>query len=368
MKYLIVGAGFSGAVIAEQLSQNKNNRILLVDQREHIGGNCYTTRHAETEVMIHKYGPHIFHTKSKDIWNYVCQFCEMMPFTNRVKSISNGKVYSLPINLHTINQFFGKVFSPAQAKSFLQELGNTSIVEPKNFEEQALKFIGRELYEAFFYGYTKKQWGCEPALLPASVLKRLPVRFDYNDNYYTDPYQGIPKNGYTEIFNRMLKADNIEVRLNCKFDNSWNLDEFDHLFYTGTIDAFFSYKYGELSYRTVYFEQGISQGDYQGNAVINYADEGTPYTRIHEHKHFAPWEMHDKTVYFKEYSKETTNADIPYYPKRLDDDLKRLEKYENEASKLKKVSFVGRLATYRYLDMEQVIREALEVVKKINIT
>ena len=184
MNILIVGAGFSGAVVAEQLSRNKNFNIVVVDEREHVGGNCYTEKDRSTGIMIHKYGPHIFHTSNIKVWNYITEFCEMKPFTNRVKSIYNNRVYSLPINLHTINQFFGKSFNPIQAKEFISNLGDHTIENPLNFQDQALKFLGKDLYQAFFYGYTKKQWGCEPKDLPASILKRLPVRFNYDDNYY----------------------------------------------------------------------------------------------------------------------------------------------------------------------------------------
>ena len=365
MKYLIVGAGFTGAVIAEQLSLKIDNRILVIDERNHIGGNCYTERDFETNVMVHKYGPHIFHTDNNQTWDYICRFCKMKPYVNRVKAFYKGKVYSLPINLHTINQFFGKTMSPTEANEFINSLADKSIEEPENFEEQALKFIGKDLYQAFFYGYTKKQWGCEPREIPVSVLKRLPVRFNYDDNYYTDQYQGIPKDGYTAIFDKMLNAPNIEVELNKKFDSSWEMNQFDHIFYSGPIDEFFGYKYGRLSYRTVFFEKHYAVGDYQGNAVINYTDVEVPYTRIHEHKHFTPWENHKKTVYFNEFSRETELGDAPFYPKRLKDDLEKLKLYQQDAAKLKKISFVGRLGTYRYMDMKDVIEEAKTKVKKI---
>ena len=362
-KYLIIGSGFSGAVIAEQLSKNPDNKILILEERNHIGGNCYTERDKETNIMVHKYGPHIFNTDNEEIWDYIQNFCEMIPFVNRVKSIYKSEVYSLPINLHTINQFFKKNLNPREAKLFIENIAQKNIVEPQNFEEQALKFIGKDLYEAFFFGYTKKQWGCEPSELPASILKRLPVRFNYNDNYYNNPFQGIPKEGYTSIFEKMLDSENIEVLLNTKFDESYDLSGFDHIFYTGPIDAFFNYKHGKLSYRTVFFEKHFSEDDYQGNAVINYADPEIPYTRIHEHKHFTPWESHEKTVYFKEFSKETEEEDIPYYPKRLSKDLEILSKYETEKEGLEKITFIGRLATYRYMDMHHVIGEALEIAK-----
>jgi len=362
-KYLIIGCGFAGSVLAEQLSLE--NQIEIWDERNHIAGNCYTKRDEETDINIHKYGPHIFNTDNLDIWNYIQQFCEMVPFVNRVKSIYKQEVYSLPINLHTINQFFKKSLSPSQAKEYITSLSDITIGEPKNFEEQALKFIGKDLYKAFFYGYTKKQWGCEPSQLPANILKRLPVRFNYNDNYYAMPYQGIPKNGYTEIFEKMLQHPNITIKLNQKFNaKDVDLSKYKHIFYTGPIDAFFEYKHGRLGYRTVYFEKHTSTGDYQGNAVINYADEDTPFTRIHEHKHFTPWEEHENTVYFKEYSKETEGEDIPYYPKRLENDMMILEKYEKELINLNKFTFLGRLATYKYMDMHHVIANALEVAKK----
>jgi UDP-galactopyranose mutase len=361
--YLIIGAGFSGAVVAEQLSLNINNRVTIIDERPHVGGNCYTERDMETNVMIHKYGPHIFHTDNIEVWNYITRFCEMMPFINRVKAIHDGHVYSLPVNLHTINQFFGKTFNPEEAKNWILQLGDKNITEPQNFEEQAMSLIGKELYYAFFYGYTKKQWGCYPTELPASILKRIPVRFNYDDNYYTSSYQGIPKDGYTSIFDKMLDRPNIEIRINTKYDAAYPIDEYDHVFYTGPIDAYFNYKYGRLGYRTVFFERGVADGDYQGNAVINYSDEQIPYTRVHEHKHFSPWKEHDKTVYFKEFSKETSINDIPYYPKRLSDDLILLNKYQAEVNKLDQFTFLGRLATYRYMDMHHVINEALQISK-----
>lgn len=362
-KYLIIGSGFAGSVIAEQLAEN--NTIHVIEERKHIGGNCYTEKDSETGVTIHQYGPHIFNTDNEDVWKYIQNFCKMMPFINRVKSVYKGQVYSLPVNLHTINQFFGKCFSPKEAQDFIESLGESEIANPKNFEEQALKFIGKDLYKAFFYGYTKKQWGCEPTNLPASILKRLPVRFNYNDNYYATKFQGIPEKGYTEIFEKMLNHQNITVELNRKISaEEIDYSAYDHIFYTGPIDAFFNFKYGKLGYRTVFFEKNYAEGDFQGNAVINYADEETPFTRIHEHKHFTPWEEHEKTVYFKEFSKETEEQDVPYYPKRLKNDMEILEKYVEEKNRLNNITFLGRLATYRYMDMHHVIAEALEIAKK----
>jgi UDP-galactopyranose mutase len=297
-RILIVGAGFSGAVIAEQLSKKAEYEIDIIDERNHIGGNCYSERDSETGVMVHVYGPHIFNTDKIELWNYLSQFGEFIPFVNRVKSVYNGEVYSMPINLHTINQFFRKNLNPEKAKKFIEELSDQRINEPQNFEEQALKYIGKDLYNAFFYGYTKKQWGCEPSQLPASILQRLPVRFNYNDNYYRNKYQGIPKDGYTILFERMFDKPNIHVKLNTKFNKAFDISDYYHIFYTGPIDAFFDYKYGWLGYRTVFFEKHTAIGDYQGNPVINYADLEIDYIRVHEHKHFTPWELHEKTIYF----------------------------------------------------------------------
>jgi len=356
--YLIVGAGFSGAVLARQLA-DQGQRSLVIDARDHLAGNCHTTRDADTGVMEHVYGPHIFNTSNPTVWDYVRRFGEFMPFTNRVKASTSRGIFSLPINLYTINQFFGVKLSPKEAMAFIASKADTSIQDPQNFEEQALKFIGRDLYEAFFYGYTKKQWGCEPTELPASILKRLPVRFNYDDNYYSSTFQGMPRDGYTGIIRRILDHPSIEVRLNTSWDPPMR-HEFSHVFFTGPIDTFFGHRHGRLGYRTVFWEKQTHDGDFQGNAVINYTEIAQPYTRIHEHKHFAPWETHEKTTVFTEFSKETEPHDIPYYPKRLSADKAILQKYRAEAEECGSVSFLGRLATYRYMDMHHVIGEALD--------
>lgn len=356
-KILIVGAGFSGAVIARQLAEN-GYHIKVIDSRDHIGGNCHTKRDENTDVMVHTYGPHIFHTDNEKVWAYINQFGDMMPYVNRVKAITNGAVYSLPINLHTINQFFERACSPKEAKTLIEKQSDLSIVDPQTFAEQALRFVGEDLYQAFFYGYTKKQWGVEPTELPASILKRLPVRFNYDDNYFNHKYQGMPKTGYTEIIRQILAHDNISVQLNTPFDESMKSDA-DHIFWSGPIDAWFNFEYGRLGYRTLDFERFYDEGDYQGNAVINYCDADVPYTRITEHKHFSPWEAHEKTVCYKEYSRECEAKDIPYYPIRLVKDKSLLEQYVEKAKQEKNVTFVGRLGTYRYLDMDVTIAEAL---------
>lgn len=406
MKFLIIGAGFSGAVLARQLVENLDCHVEVWDERNHIAGNCHTERDPETQVMVHKYGPHIFNTDNDKVWRFVNQFGDFRPFINRVKAHTSRGVFSMPINLLTINQFFGRTMSPSEARAFIAAQGDPSIDEPQNFEEQALKMLGRDLYETFFKGYTIKQWGCDPKDLPASVLKRLPIRFNYDDNYYNKRYQGIPAEGYTEVIRRILDHPRIAVRLNKKWsaeDRRWEIENekalsptsdlqstervYAHIFYTGPIDAFFGYSEGRLGYRTVTFERiDTEEEDYQGNAVINYPDMSVPWTRIHEHKHFAPWESHKRTVAFREFSKETEAADIPYYPKRLATDKVLLAKYRQLALQMEdrrweigyrgsktqnrggialpRVSFLGRLATYRYMDMETVIGEALDFAEK----
>ncbi|MEP6711013.1 MAG: UDP-galactopyranose mutase [Ferruginibacter sp.] len=360
LRYLIIGSGFSGCVLANRLLQNLQCTIDIWDERSHTGGNCHTERDGQTGIMVHQYGPHIFNTDKKEIWDYVNSFGEFKNYVHRVKALSKGKIYSLPVSLFTINQFFNKTFSPQEAKKFLETLADKSIINPKNFEEQALHFIGKELYHAFFYGYTKKQWGCEPTDLPASILKRIPVRFNYDDNYHTNEYTGIPVDGYSAIMQKMVNDKRINITLNKKFTPGMDVSGYTHVFYTGPLDAYFNYESGRLGYRTVTFEKSYASGDYQGLAQMNYCDEEIPYTRIVEPKFFTPWEKHDNTVYVKEFSKETTEQDIPYYPKRLLEDKIILQQYRNKATALTGVSFLGRLATYRYMDMHHVIGEALQ--------
>ena len=353
----IVGAGFSGAVIARELAE-AGYRIEVFESRDHIAGNCYTRRDPETGVMVHVYGPHIFHTDNEEVWDYVNRYTSFKPYVNRVKAVYNERVYSLPVNLHTINQFFESALSPVEAKALIESKADLSIEEPVTFEEQAMRFVGKELYEAFFKGYTQKQWGVHPSELPASILKRLPVRFNYDDNYFNHRFQGMPENGYTEIVEKILDHPGIAVRLATPFEKG-SKSGFQHVFHSGQIDSYFDYEYGKLGYRTLDFEQFIVDGDYQGNAVINYCNEEVPWTRITEHKHFSPWEEHDKSVCFKEYSREYEVGDIPFYPVRLVEEKKLLEKYVECAREEMGISFVGRLGTYRYLDMDVTIKEAM---------
>jgi UDP-galactopyranose mutase len=358
----IVGAGFSGAVIANQLAQ-AGYTVDVFESRAHIAGNCHSERDPETNVMVHVYGPHIFHTDNERAWEFVNRFAEFKPYVNRVKAITGGRVFTLPINLLTINNFFGKTFRPAEAQAFLESVADKSIENPQTFEEQALRFVGRELYEAFFKTYTIKQWGLQPSELPASILKRLPVRFNYDDNYFNHKYQGMPANGYTELVENILNVPGVTVHLNTRFDPA-DKGKYEHVFYSGPIDAWFKHAEGRLPYRTLDFEVFRAEGDYQGNAVVNYCDDAQPYTRITEHKHFSPWEQHAGTVCYKEYSRQCEENDTPYYPIRQAREKAQLEKYVALANEEANVTFVGRLGTYRYLDMDVTINEALITADK----
>ncbi|MFN3320780.1 MAG: UDP-galactopyranose mutase [Allorhizobium sp.] len=357
----IVGAGLSGAVIARELAE-AGFEVEVFDTRPHIGGNCHTERDADTGVMVHIYGPHIFHTDDAEVWDYVNSYQTFLPYKNRVKTTSQGQVYSLPVNLHTINQFFGKTFRPEEARDFIEEQADKTITDPQTFEEQALRFVGRDLYEAFFKGYTEKQWGCSPTALPASILKRLPVRFNYDDNYFFHKFQGMPENGYTDMIEKIFDHPKIKVTLGQHVDPRAPHD-YAHLFYSGPLDGYFGYEFGRLGYRTLDFERFTYQGDYQGCAVMNYGDASVPYTRITEHKHFSPWESHEGSVCYREFSRACGEDDIPYYPIRLVEEKAQLADYVARANEEKSVTFVGRLATYRYLDMDVTIREALDTAR-----
>lgn len=360
-KIMIVGAGLSGAVIGRHLAE-AGHQVTILDARPHVAGNCHTQRDPETGVMVHVYGPHIFHTDDAEVWDYVNRFQAFRPYKNQVKATTGGAVYSLPVNLHTINQFFGKTLRPDEARDFLTAQADTTITDPQSFEEQALRFVGPRLYEAFFKGYTMKQWGCSPTELPASILKRLPVRFNYDDNYFFHKFQGMPEDGYTVMVERILDHPGIEVRLNTRFHRD-QAGAYDHVFYSGPLDGWFDYELGRLGYRTLDFERFTYDGDYQGCAVMNYGEVDVPYTRITEHKHFAPWESHAGSVCYREFSRACGAEDIPYYPIRLVNEKAMLADYVARAQAEKGVTFVGRLGTYRYLDMDVTIREALDCAR-----
>jgi UDP-galactopyranose mutase len=361
-KILIVGSGFAGSVLAREIAEKTNLKIDIIDKRNHVAGNCHTYLD-KNNIMIHAYGPHIFHTSNEKIWKYVNKFGKFNNYVNRVKIINSKGIFSMPINLHTINQYFKRSFSPREARLFLKSHA-TKIKNVKNFEDKAISLVGKELYKDFLYGYTIKQWGISPKKIPESILKRLPIRFNYNDNYYNDIYQGIPINGYTSLIDNILKHNSINVKLSLDFKKV-NVKNYSKIFYTGPIDEFFKYKYGRLNYRTVYWRKKTYKvEDFQGNAVINYNNVRIPYTRVIEFKHFEPQKKSSKTVVFYEYSKRTEINDTPYYPVKFDDDKKKLALYQKDAAKIKNIFFLGRLGTYRYLDMHHVIEESLDFFKR----
>jgi UDP-galactopyranose mutase len=361
MKIGMAGAGLSCAVIARELAECGHS-VEIFESRSHIAGNCYTERDAASGVMMHKYGPHIFHTDDAEVWDYVNRFMRFMPYVNRVKATVRERVYSLPINLLTINQFFDKAMRPAEARTFIEAQADLSIADPQSFEEQALRFVGHDLYEAFFKGYTQKQWGTTPAELPAAILKRLPVRFNYDDNYFFHKFQGMPEHGYTEMVAKILGHTNITVRLRRHFLKEM-VGDYNHVFYSGPIDAFYEYRFGRLPYRTLDFERFDAEGDYLGCAVMNFCDEDVPYTRITEHKHFAPWETHERTVCYREFSRACGEQDTPFYPINSVSGNDMRDAYQAMAAAEPSVTFVGRLGTYRYLDMDTTIRAALDAVR-----
>ena len=360
--YLIVGAGLFGAVFAYEMTKEGKN-CLVIEKRNHIGGNTYTE--LKENINVHKYGAHIFHTNNKDIWQYINQFADFNRFTNSPIANYNGELYNLPFNMNTFYQMWG-VKTPEEAKLKIEEQKTESKIEnPKNLEEQAISLIGKDIYEKLVKGYTEKQWGKKCNELPSFIIKRLPVRFTYDNNYFNDLYQGIPIGGYTKIIEKMLK--DIEVKLNTDFfenKEKW-LNSADKILFTGMIDEYYDYCYGELEYRGLNFEiETLDIENYQGNAVINYTDSKTPYTRIIEHKHFESSES-PKTVITKEYPKSWAKGEEAYYPMNDDKNSKLYNKYVELSKKEDNVIFGGRLGMYKYFDMWQVIDESLKLVKKL---
>ena len=355
--YLIVGAGLFGATFA-QCAKERGKNVLVIDKRNHIGGNIYTENISGIEV--HKYGAHIFHTNDKRAWQYVNRFAEFNRYTNSPIANYRGELYSLPFNMYTFNKMWG-VTTPDEARQKIAEQREKSgIQEPKNLEEQAISLVGTDIYEKLVKGYTQKQWGRPCNQLPSFIIKRLPVRFTYDNNYFNALYQGIPTNGYTAMVEKMLSG--IEVRLNVDFfaEREYLSSISDKIIFTGPIDEYFNYVYGALNYRSVRFETEILDTDnYQGNAVVNYTDEETPYTRIIEHKHFV-FGNQEKTVISREYSQEWTLGAEPYYPINDEINTALYEKYKFLAENEENVIFGGRLGAYRYYDMDAVILEALD--------
>lgn len=362
--YLIVGSGLYGAICAYELNK-KGYKCLVIDKRNHIAGNIYTEN--IDGINVHKYGAHIFHTSNKEVWNYINQFAEFNNYINSPVARYKNELYNLPFNMNTFSKLWDDVFTPADAYNKIEEEKKAFNIEnPANLEEQAINLVGKTIYEKLIKGYTAKQWGRPCAELPSFIIKRLPVRFTYDNNYFNDRYQGIPVGGYTSIIEKMLEG--IEVRLNCDYFNNKEelLKECKNVIYTGPIDQFFDFKYGKLEYRTVRFENEIIDcPNYQGNAVVNYTEYEVPYTRIIEHKHFEFDTTSPKTIISKEYSKAFEEGDEPYYPVNNDKNNELYNKYYEESNLLSNVYFGGRLAQYKYYDMDKVILEALNFINEV---
>ncbi len=361
MDYLIVGAGLFGAVCARELKR-AGKSVVVIDKRPHVAGNCYTE---EIEgINVHKYGAHIFHTSDKEIWEYVNNFAEFNNYVNSPIARYKDELYNMPFNMNTFTKLWRDVFTPQDAKKRIEEERRESFTEnPKNLEEQAINLVGKTIFEKLVKGYTEKQWGKRCEELPSFIIKRLPVRFTFDNNYFNDRYQGIPIGGYTKMVEKMLEG--VEVRLNENFlDNKEKyLKEAKKIIYTGAIDEYFEYKFGPLEYRSVRFETEIYDTDnYQGNAVINYTDRDTPYTRVIEHKHFE-FGKQEKTVVSREYSSKWEKGQEAYYPLNDEKNNELFKKYKELSETLDQVIFGGRLGNYKYYDMHNVIREALNLVK-----
>lgn len=364
--YLIVGAGLFGAVFAHE-AKKAGKSVLVIDKRPHIAGNIYTEE--IDGIQVHKYGAHIFHTSNKRVWDYVQQFAEFNRYTNSPVARYKDELYNMPFNMNTFSKMWG-VTTPEEAKAKIEaQIAEAGITEPKNLEEQAISLVGRDIYEKLVKGYTEKQWGRRATELPSFIIKRLPVRFVYDNNYFNDLYQGIPIGGYTKMVEKMLEG--IEVRL--ETDYLQDRDAFDAMadkvVFTGMLDQYFEYCYGELEYRSLRFEtEKLDMENYQGNAVVNYTEYEVPYTRIIEHKHFEfgcqNGNMNPKTVITREYPATWKKGDEPYYPMNDEKNNQLYQKYQKLATEKPNVIFGGRLGMYKYFDMHQVIEEALRVVEK----
>lgn len=360
--FLIVGAGLYGAVFAHEANK-AGKTCLIIDKRNHIGGNVYTEKVAGIEV--HRYGAHIFHTSSKKVWQYVNQFAEFNRFTNSPLANYKGELYNLPFNMNTFNKMWG-VTTPEQAKQKIEQQRKDSYVaQPRNLEEQAINLVGLDIYEKLIRGYTEKQWGRSCRELPAFIIRRLPVRFTYDNNYFNDPYQGIPIGGYTAMVDKMIEGIDVQLETDYLADKAYWDSRAEHIVYTGPVDAYFNYQYGVLAYRSLTFESQLLDTDnYQGNAVVNYTDADTPYTRIIEHKHFE-FGTQPQTIITREYSTEWKQGDEPYYPVNDAHNSRLYAQYKQLADAERNVIFGGRLGEYRYYDMDKVIAAALSRASKV---
>lgn len=366
MKYLVIGSGLFGSVFSNEAAK-RGKEVIVLEKRNHVGGNVYTE---EIEgIQVHRYGAHIFHTKMKDIWDYVNQFADFNNYVNSPIANYKGEIYNLPFNMNTFNRMWG-VVTPKEAKEKISEQKESFHLSrnPRNLEEQAISLIGPDVYKKLVKGYTEKQWGKSAKDLPAFIIRRLPVRFTYNNNYFNDPYQGIPIGGYTQIINKLLDDNLIDVRVNTDFFEKKNeyLNSEYKIIFTGMIDQFFDYKLGELEYRSLKFETEIlNESNYQGNAVVNYTDSKIPFTRIIEHKHFEFGKGNkEKTIITKEYPQVWHRGNEPYYPINDEKNKKLYSKYVKLArEEYPNIVFGGRLGQYRYYNMDQTIMAAMQAVK-----
>ena len=369
---VVVGSGFFGLTVARQCAEDLGLRVLVIDRRSHIGGNAYSEPEPTTGIEVHRYGAHLFHTSNERVWEYCNRFTKFTDYVHRVFTNYRGEIYPMPVSLATINQFFRKALSPAEARALVAEqAGEIDTATAENFEDKAISLIGRPLYEAFFRGYTAKQWQTDPRELPGATVTRLPVRYTYDNRYFNDTHEGLPVDGYTAWLERMADHPGIEVRLDTDFfDATQEVSKKSvvgnvPVLYTGPVDAYFDNVEGELSWRTLDFEQEVLPiGDFQGTSVMNYADEDVPFTRIHEFRHFHPERDYptDKTVVMREFSRFAKGGDEPYYPVNTPADRQRLLAYRDLARGEKDVLFGGRLGTYQYLDMHMAIGAALSMV------
>ncbi|WP_446223830.1 UDP-galactopyranose mutase [Nocardia sp. IBHARD005] len=373
---IVVGSGFFGLTVAERAANVLGKRVLVIDRRYHLGGNAYSEPDPETGIEIHKYGAHLFHTSNKKVWDYVTQFTEFTGYQHRVFAMHKGQAYQFPMGLGLISQFFGRYFTPEEAKALIAEqAAEVETGDAQNLEEKAISLIGRPLYEAFVRDYTAKQWQTDPRELPAGNITRLPVRYNFDNRYFNDTFEGLPKQGYTKWLENMATSDLIEVRVNTDWfdvrDEIVAASPDAPIVYTGPLDHYFDYAEGELGWRTIDFEtEVLSQGDYQGTSVMNYNDADVPYTRIIEPRHFHPERDYpaDKTVIMREFSRFAQTGDEPYYPINTPEDRAKLLAYRERAKQEtaeKKVLFGGRLGTYQYLDMHMAIGAALSMFENV---
>ncbi|WP_181773126.1 UDP-galactopyranose mutase [Amycolatopsis pittospori] len=365
---IVVGSGFFGLTVAERAAAELGKKVLVLERRHHLGGNAYSEAEPETGIEVHRYGAHLFHTSNKRVWEYVNRFTEFTGYQHRVFAKVKEQVYSFPMNLGLINEFFGKSHTPDEARELIaKQSSEFETANAQNLEEKAISLVGRPLYEAFIRGYTAKQWENDPKNLGADIITRLPVRYTFDNRYFNDTYEGLPVDGYTAWLEKMAEHENIEVRLNVDyFDVREHIPAGTPTVYTGPLDRYFGYSEGRFTWRTVDFESEVVEtGDFQGTSVVNYNDEEVPYTRIIEFRHFHPERKHypnDKTVVFREYSRFAGETDEPYYPINTPDNREKLEAYRELAKKEAKernVLFGGRLGTYKYLDMHMAIGSAL---------